>query len=275
MRSVSEWLDGLGLGEYAAAFAENAVDFDLLTKLTADDIRDIGVKRVGDRRRLLDAIAALSEAAAPDRAGPGPDADGGHQAERRQITVMFCDLVGSTALSEKLDPEDLQSLMQTYQQAAGAVIARYDGHVAQYLGDGIMAYFGWPRAHGDDAERAVRASLEMVERIAALATPEPLAVRIGIATGAVVVGETGAGDASVPKMAVGETPNLAARLQALAVPNAIVISPVTRQLVADIFSCEDLGSHELKGIGGPVLASIVLGLRDEPGDDAAAGHPSP
>ena len=180
------------------------------------------------------------------------------EAERRQITVMFCDLVGSTALSEKLDPEDLREVMAAYQKAAGAVIERYEGHVAQYLGDGLMVYFGWPAAHEEDAERAVRASLELIEAVKGVEASEPLRVRIGIATGRVVVGETGAGDASVPKAAVGRTPNVAARLQGLAGPDEIVIAPTTRRLAGGAFDYDDLGEQSLKGIAEPLRAWRVV-----------------
>ena len=180
------------------------------------------------------------------------------EAERRQITVMFCDLVGSTALSEKLDPEDLREVMAAYQKAAGAVIERYEGHVAQYLGDGLMVYFGWPAAHEEDAERAVRASLELIEAVKGVEASEPLRVRIGIATGRVVVGETGAGDASVPKAAVGRTPNVAARLQGLAGPDEIVIAPTTRRLAGGAFDYDDLGEQRLKGIAEPLRAWRVV-----------------
>ncbi len=280
MSDIRQWLKKLGIGEYAEAFEAEKIDLPDLPYVTEDDLKEMGLP-IGPLRRVLAAIKGLQpdESSEPsvEPASTPPDgpARAPPEAERRQITVMFCDLVGSTALSEKLDPEDLREVMAAYQKAAGAVIERYEGHVAQYLGDGLMTYFGWPMAHEDDAERAVRASLEVVDSIATLDAAEPLAVRIGVATGLVVVGGTGAGDASVPKLAVGETPNLAARLQGLAEPNAIVISPVTRELVADRFSCRDLGSHELKGIGERVRASVVLGLHDEEGDDGGEGHPSP
>ncbi len=259
MSDVRAWLEKQGLGQYAEAFAANDVDMSLLPKLTADDVRDIGVASVGHRRRLLEAIAALavegSQEVAASQSGrlpPSSKSNPGTSAERRQITVMFCDLVGSTALSEALDPEDLREVMAAYQNAAGAVITRYDGHVAQYLGDGLMTYFGWPTAHEDDAERAVRAGLEIVEAAKTVAALSPLQVRVGVATGPVVVGETGAGDASVPKHAVGETPNLAARLQGLAKPDEIVIGPSTRRLIAGTFDLEDRGEAALKGIALPV-----------------------
>ena len=258
MTDVGEWLAGLGLEKYAALFAEHEITDDALAYLTEEDLTAIGVA-LGARRRILAAIPALAEPApaAPPR-----------EAERRQITVMFCDLVGSTALSEKLDPEDLRSLMQDYQQAAGGVIERYGGHVAQYLGDGLMTYFGWPQAHEDDAERAVRASLNIVEAVGAM----DLQVRIGIATGPVVVGETGAGDASVPKLAVGETPNLAARLQGLAGADEIVIGPSTRRLLGGTFELVDLGEQALKGIVEPVPAHRVAGLAATEGRFEARTH---
>ena len=179
--------------------------------------------------------------------------------ERRQLTVMFCDLVGSTALTQELDPEPLRELMHAYQQACRTVIDKYDGHVAQYLGDGLMIYFGWPKAHEDDAERAIRASLEIVDTVKkVLLAPEPLQVRIGIATGPVVVGETGAGDASIPKVAVGETPNLAARLQGLSDPDQIVIALTTHRLLGVAFEYADLGEKNLKGFVEPVRAFRIL-----------------
>ena len=174
------------------------------------------------------------------------------EAERRQITVMFCDLVGSTALAEKLDPEDLREVMAAYQKAAGAVIERYEGHVAQYLGDGLMVYFGWPQAHEDDPARAIQSSLDVIDAVNGVDAPYPLQVRIGIATGPVVVGESGAGDASVPKAAVGETPNVAARLQGLAGPDEIVIAPTTHTLAGGTFDYDDIGEHDLKGIVEPL-----------------------
>src|ERR1700723_947472 len=164
---------------------------------------------------------------------------------------MFCDLVGSTALSEKLDPEELGSLLQAYRIHCGEVIARYDGFVARYVGDGILTYFGWPTAHEDDAERALRAALEIVQTVKRASSTEDLSVRIGIATGPVVVGEqAGAGDQS--KLAVGSTPNLAARLQALATASQIVIAASTRRLIGNAFELIDLGEHDLKGIAEPV-----------------------
>jgi class 3 adenylate cyclase len=244
MSDIRAWLESLDLGDYAALFEAEQIDRDALPHLTAEVLKELGVP-TGPRLKMLAAIKAPAAPTALPR-----------EAERRQITVMFCDLVGSTALSEKLDPEDLRTLMQSYQQAAGGVIERYGGHVAQYLGDGLMTYFGWPQAHEDDAERAVRASLDIVEAVGAM----DLAVRIGIATGPVVVGETGAGDASVPKLAVGETPNLAARLQGLAGPDEIVVGASTRRLLGGTFELVDLGEQALKGIVEPVPAHRISGV---------------
>ncbi len=182
-------------------------------------------------------------------------------AERRQLTVMFCDLVGSTALAERLDPEELRDLMQVYQRACGEVIAPYDGHVAQYLGDGLMVYFGWPRAHEDDAVRAIHAGLEIVDAVSELKAATPICARVGIHTGLVVVGETAHGDASIPKAAVGDTPNIAARLQSLAEPSSVVVSERTRSLAGGLFDYADLGAHSLKGVSEPVHLFRVMSKR--------------
>jgi class 3 adenylate cyclase/predicted ATPase len=255
---IADWLRSLGLEQYEPAFRDNAIDGAVLPRLTPDDLKDIGVSQVGHRRKLLDAIAALGDPApaatpaAVDPISPAVTAapSGG---ERRQLTVMFCDLVGSTALSEKLDPEELRSLLHAYRTLCGDVIARYDGFVARYVGDGILTYFGWPTAHEEDAERAVRAALEIVHTVKRASSTEDLSVRIGIATGPVVVGEqAGAGDQS--KLAVGSTPNLAARLQGLAVADQIVIATSTRRLVGSAFELTDLGERDLKGIAEPVHA---------------------
>jgi class 3 adenylate cyclase/tetratricopeptide (TPR) repeat protein/energy-coupling factor transporter ATP-binding protein EcfA2 len=264
MDSLSAWLQMLGLERYAAVFAENEVDLDTLRVLSEADLEQLGLP-FGPRKRLVKALADLASKPAatlvsPSRANQLPSApDSSTEAERRHLTVMFCDLVGSTALAQKLDPEELRDLMQAYQRACGEVISSYDGHVAQYLGDGLMVYFGWPKAHEDDAERAVRASLDVVDAVKSVPAAAPLQVRIGIATGPVVVGETGAGDASVPKVAVGETPNLAARLQGLAGTDEIVVGPTTQRLLGTSFEYRDLGRHALKGIVEPVHAWRVLG----------------
>jgi class 3 adenylate cyclase len=231
---VGSWLRNLGFEQYEAAFRENGVSAEVLRHLTADDLKELGVAAVGHRRQLLVAIAELRDGA-PSAARPAENQLASPSAgERRQLTVMFCDLVGSTALSEKLDPEELRSLLHAYRTLCGDVIARYDGFVARYVGDGILTYFGWPTAHEEDAERAVRASLEIVQTVKRASTTEDLSVRVGIATGPVVVGETaGSGDQS--KLAVGSTPNLAARLQGLAAADQIVIATSTRRLVGNSF----------------------------------------
>src|SRR5690242_17042789 len=259
---VGEWLKSLGLEQYEAAFRENGVNPEILRHLTADDLKELGVVAVGHRRQLLVAIATLQDNNASSQA---TEPSGDHEAstsaddavslggERRQLTVMFCDLVGSTALSEKLDPEELRDLLHAYRTLCGDVIARYDGFVARYVGDGILTYFGWPTAHEDDAERAVRAALEIVETVKRASATEALSVRIGIATGPVVVGEpAGMGDQA--KLAVGSTPNLAARLQALATADQIIIAAATRRLVGNAFELSDLGEHDLKGIVEPMHA---------------------
>ena len=270
---VASWLQQLGLAQYEPAFRDNEVDGDVLPDLTADDLIAIGVTAVGHRRKLLSAIAALGAAApapAPTAtpASVPPPAPAPAQAERRQLTVMFCDLVGSTALSTGMDPEDLRDVIASYQSRCSAAIRRYDGFVAKYMGDGILVYFGYPRAHEDEAERSVRAGLDIVDAMAELnaAVPRPpgveLAVRIGIATGPVIVGDQiGEGTASETAV-VGETPNLAARLQALAQPNQIVVSAATRAMLGDHFDLEDLGAYELKGFAEPVPAWRVLSARD-------------
>jgi len=223
---VASWLQQLGLEQYEPAFRDNFVDGDVLPDLTAEDLIAIGVTPVGHRRKLLSAIAALSAeapaasllAAVAPTPAPAP-VPAPAQAERRQLTVMFCDLVGSTALSTGMDPEDLRDVIASYQSRCSAVIRHYDGFVAKYMGDGILVYFGYPRAHEDEAERSVRAGLDIVDAMAelnvAIRRPQgvELAVRIGIATGPVIVGDQiGEGTASETAV-VGETPNLAARLR--------------------------------------------------------------
>ena len=180
-------------------------------------------------------------------------------AERRQITILFCDLVGSTALSERLDPEDLRSILQAYQKVCGEAVERYGGHVAQYLGDGLMVYFGWPKAHEDDAGRAIRSALDIETSLKSVPATAALQVRIGIASGPVVVGDTGAGDASIPKAAIGETPNVAARCQAMAGADDIVIGTTTHRLAGGAIDYDDLGEHTLKGIVEPVRLWRVAG----------------
>jgi class 3 adenylate cyclase/tetratricopeptide (TPR) repeat protein len=268
------WLRSLGLERYEAAFRENDVNVELLPNLTADDLKDLGITSVGHRRHLLGAIAQLRDndtAPTPAVSATDDDRSSTYAGERRQLTVMFCDLVGSTALSEKLDPEELRSLLHAYRTLCGDVIARYDGFVARYVGDGILTYFGWPTAHEEDAERALRAALEIAHTVKRASSTEDLSVRIGIATGPVVVGETaGAGDQS--KLAVGSTPNLAARLQGLAIADQIVIAASTRRMVGSAFELTDLGEHDLKGISEPVHAwRVERALVTESRFDASRG----
>ena len=260
---VVAWLRGLGLERYAPAFRDNDVDDELLPELTSDDLISIGVTSVGHRRKLLAAIAGLSAempAAALTAAFRDTPEPAGGTGERRQLTVMFCDLVGSTALSARLDPEDLSGLIRSYQACVATTIARFDGFIARYVGDGVLIYFGYPQAHEDDAERAVRAALAVIAAIDEASTlSQSVGVRIGIATGLVVVGEPiGTGEAR-QQTAIGQTPNLAARLQALADSDTVVIADATRRLIGDLFEYRDLGAVELKGVPELLRAWQVLG----------------
>jgi class 3 adenylate cyclase/predicted ATPase len=252
---VGSWLRGLGLERYAAAFRDNEIDWEALPKLTADDLKDLGVVLGSHRHKLLEAIAALrgkTDAAAGQ-------ASAGSAAERRQLTVMFCDLVGSTELSARLDPEDLREVIAAYHGAVADAVRGFDGFVAKYMGDGVLVYFGYPVAHEDDAERAVRAGLDLVEAVSRLDVKSlKLQARVGISTGLVVVGDLIGEGSAREEMVVGETPNLAARLQALAEPGAVVIAAGTRRLVGDLFEYRNLGAVEMKGIAGPVPAWQVL-----------------
>ena len=260
MPSVGEWLASLGLPEYADRFAEHRIDFSTLRDLTDEDLREeLGVVLLGDRRRLLRAIGELAgAAAAAPQLVPGPELSPRHEAERRQVTVMFADLVGSTALSARMDPEDLREIISAYQKCVASTVRRFGGFVARYVGDGVLVYFGYPHAHEDDAERAVEAALELVAAVAGLNMHAPQQIRVGIATGLVVVGHLIPSGESEERGMVGETPNLAARLQGLAEPNMVVIAESTRRLLGSLFQLEDLGVRELKGIAGPVRAWAVL-----------------
>jgi class 3 adenylate cyclase/predicted ATPase len=258
VQRIADWLENLGMSEYAARFAENRIDFSVLPDLTDQDLRELGVV-LGDRRKLLRAIRELDADAAP-LVSPATSSQPVPQdaAERRQVTVLFSDLVGSTALSSYLDPEDLREVISAYQKCVAATVRRLDGFVANYMGDGVLVYFGYPQAHEDDAERAVRAGLELIAAVAGLKTHASLQTRVGIATGLVVVGDLmGSGEAQEHGI-VGETPNLAARLQGIAEPNMVVIAESTRRLVGGLFELEDLGARELKGIAGRVTAWTVL-----------------
>ena len=277
MQEIADWLQKLGLGQYAQRFAENDITFSILSDLTDQDLKEIGVS-LGHRRQLLREIANLGKTAAappsapslPHAALPGAATGSLEQqpmavpkggAERRQLTVLFCDLVGSTELAARLDPEDMGEVIRTYLNRCTEDIQSWGGHVAKYMGDGVLVYFGHPQAHEDDVERAVCAGLALVEAVAGLRTPfaESLGARVGISTGPVVVGELIGEGAAHERNVVGETPNLAARLQALAKPNTVVIGPTTHQLAHAFFEYADLGSHELKGFSTPIQAWQVIG----------------
>jgi class 3 adenylate cyclase/predicted ATPase len=257
---IDGWLRGIGLSQYAEIFRANDIDGELLGRLTNDDLKDIGVASLGHRKKLLEAIAALT--AAPEAPSSIPVAvtepKTHDTAERRQVTVMFADLVGSTTLSVRMDPEDLREVISAYQKCVAETVRRLGGFVARYVGDGVLVYFGYPRAHEDDAERAVRTGLELITAVAGLKTCAPLQVRVGIATGLVVVGHLIQSGESEERGMVGETPNLAARLQSIAEPNMVVISESTRRLLGSFFQLDDLGMRSLKGIAGPVRAWAVL-----------------
>src|SRR4051794_8236665 len=268
--NLTEWLGRQGLGQYAKTFAEHNIEYSVLPDLTENDLEKLGVSSLGHRKKLLRAIEALTAARQP----PGtttaisnatvvvpPPLEQHREAEFRQITVMFCDLVGSTQLSEKLDPEDLQKLIDAYRIGCSTAIRRYGGEVARYFGDGVMAFFGWPRAHEDDAVRAIHAALEIVSGLTKISGPVTLNCRVGVCSGPVVVGEIG--DSGTWSMdAVGETPNIAARLQTLAVANTVLISESTRRLVWAAFDFQDLGLQELKGVTEPLHVYRVLSAKN-------------
>src|SRR5450631_66977 len=259
--TISEWLASLGMSEYAERFADNRIDdVSILRDLTDQDLKDIGVP-LGHRRKMLRAIAEMVGTASTQiKTAPAYEPKPRDDAERRQLTVMFCDLVGSTALSARLDPEDLRGIIAAYHGCCPELVERNAGFVAKYMGDGVLAYFGYPQAYEHDAEHAVRAGLALVEAVPKLATTagSPLQVRVGIATGLVVVGDLIGAGAAQEQAVVGQTPNLAARLQALAEPNMVVIAEGTRRLLGNLFELEDLGTRDLKGIAGPARAWAAL-----------------
>src|ERR1700757_1022181 len=253
---LRRWLRALGLERYEAAFRENAIDYAVLLNLTVEDLKDLGVSLVGHRRKLLDAIAKLRTA--PSDVLSTTDESLSDSAERRQVTAMFSDLVGSTALSARMDPEDLRELISSYQKCVTETVRRFGGFVAKFMGDGVLVYFDYPQAHEDDAERAVRAGLELIGAVAGLKMRAPLQTRVGIATGLVVVGDLiGSGEAQ-ERGIVGETPNLAARLQGTAEPNTVVVAESTRKLLGNLFELQDLGARDLKGISGPARGWAVV-----------------
>ena len=256
---IAGWLASLGLAKYATTFARNEITPEVLPHLSDADLKALGLP-MGPRKLVL---AAITELGKPDMRGTNPAAGSTSrpEAERRQLTVMFVDLVGSTALSGQLDPEEMAEVIRKYQNAVAEEITRVDGHVAKFMGDGVLAYFGWPRAHEDEAERAVRAGLAIAAVVAKLATPakEPLGARVGIATGLVVVGDLVGKGAAQEAAVVGETPNLAARLQSLAEVGCVVVAGATRRLLGELFELVDLGTHDLKGFAHPVQAWLVIG----------------
>jgi class 3 adenylate cyclase/predicted ATPase len=252
MRAIAEWLASIGLEKYAKRFAENAIDFSVVSDLTEQDLKELGVP-LGHRRKMLRAIAELSAAtvAKPPAAG----------AERRQLTIMFCDLVGSAALSGRLDPEDLRKVMFTYNACVTDVIRGYKGNIARYMGDGVLAYFGYPQADEDNVVQATHAGLALVDAVTNLRTDvgAELQVRVGIATGVVVVGDLIGNGAAREQAVVGETPNLAARLQTLAEPGTVLIDANSHRLTGGHFDYRDLGPCAVKGWAEPVPVWQVLG----------------
>jgi class 3 adenylate cyclase len=268
MQQIADWLEKLDLGQYAARFAENEIDVSVLPHLTDQDLKDIGIP-LGHRRKIFAAInqgAGSIQPIAEGTRGVEP------KTQSRQITVLFSDLVGSTALSERLDAEDLREVISAYQTCVAEAVRRFDGFVAKYLGDGVLVYFGYPEAHEDDAERAVRAGLALVAEVGELKTQTSLEARVGIATGLMVVGELIGSGAVQEQAVVAKTPNLAARLQGVAAPNMVVIAEGTRKLVGNLFELEDLGAKDLKGIAGPEHAWAVL--RPSSAESREARHTS-
>jgi class 3 adenylate cyclase len=270
---VSAWLEDLGLGIYRETFEQNAIDWDVLPHLSEGDLEALGIL-LGHRKKLLRAIASLSQSAeamarasVPVSVVPGrqPSHLESDQAERRQLTVMFCDLVDSTALARRLDPESLQDIVRRFLDACSQAIGRYEGYIARYMGDGMMVYFGYPHAHEDDAERAVHSGLAILDAVKPLNRKKPkqgikIAARIGIATGQVVVGELIGQEIAKERPVFGETPNRAARLQVLAKPNQLIVDPTTKRLVGSQFAFRDLGTVSLKGFETPVQAWQVLSV---------------
>ena len=256
MQQIADWLEKLGMSEYAQRFAENGIDVSVLRYLTDQDLEKIGVL-LGHRRKMLAAIAELVGAvqAPPQPALTEPKPK--DTAERRQVTVMFSDLVGSTALSARMDPEDLREVISAYQKCVAETVQRFGGFVAKYMGDGVLVYFGYPRAE-DDAERAVRSGLELIQAVGVLKSSAPLQTRVGIATGLVVVGDLIESGEAQERGIVGETPNLAARLQGVAEPNMVVIAESTRRLLGNLFDLHDLGAKDLKGISSPMRVWAAL-----------------
>jgi len=256
MLDITSFLQSLGLEKYDELFASHDIDLSVAPELTDQDLAQLGLS-LGHRRKFMAAAAKLQERPAPEAILATRHRSGGEMeapVERRQMTVVFIDLVGSTALGEEMDPEDLVDLLQLYRNACVEVIGRYDGFIAQYLGDGIMVYFGFPVAQEHAAERAVRAALEIVEKVSRLKRPDGqlLQTRVGIATGLVLAGEGGGVGPAGEKTVVGDTPNLAARLQSEAEPGSVLVSPSTYRITADFFEYSVLGTRTIKGFREPL-----------------------
>lgn len=275
MSKVALWLSELGLEKYVSAFEEAEIEFADLVHLTDDDLKEVGLP-VGPRRRVNEAIKNLIAGSVLHIQDPqviaskqsdinGSPSVSSPDAERRHLTVMFVDLIGSTEMASKIDPEDMRSVITNYQNTIAGIVTRYEGFVAKFMGDGVLCYFGWPRANEDDAERAVRAGLAMIAAIKEERSPNGdfLATRVGIATGVVIVGDLIGSGATQEAAVVGETPNLAARLQGLALPNQLVLPKETQSLLGDIFELESMGPHNLKGIAEPVDAFAVIGEKTQ------------
>ena len=263
MNDIGQWLEQHGLGQYAEAFANNDIDFRALPTLTEEDLKELGLS-LGHRRILQQAIAEFAERESTetettDQAGEPVVPTG--EAERRQLTIMFCDLVGSTALSESMDLEEYREVLTAYQAAVRKATEHYGGYIARYMGDGLLAYFGYPQAHEGDPERAVRAALTSVDAVSALDLVSPLEVRIGIATGPVVVGDIIGEGASEEAAVLGETPNVAARLQGVAGPNEVIISPSTERLLKNRVEVRRLAHMNLKGLSRPITPYQALRVR--------------
>ncbi len=252
MSELRQWLASQNLENLEAILIENEIDLDVLFDLTDDEMREVGFS-LGARKRLRAAINAAESINL--HAGRGVARTGG-EAERRHLTTMFVDLVGSTELSTQLDPEDMRDVITSYQNAVAGVVTRFEGHVAKYMGDGVLCYFGWPRAHEDDAKRAARSGIDIIQIISGMRAPvgQELAVRVGVATGLVVVGDLIGEGSAQEEAVVGDTPNLAARLQGIAGPGKVVVAPATRQLLGNDFEIKALGEINLKGISEPITA---------------------
>jgi class 3 adenylate cyclase len=257
MTKLLELLKQLGLQQYSGVLTENDIDFDVLTELKESDFEKLGLS-LGHRRKLLRALAALRPA--PSQPEAPPTTPETQEAERRQVTVLFSDLVGSTALANEIDPEDMSALIKRYQDVCAGAIARFDGFIAKFMGDGVLAYFGYPQAQEDAAERSAYAALAIIESLSQLKAPngQALKTRVGIATGLVVIGDIIGSGVAREHSIVGETPNLAARLQTLAEPNSVLVSESTHHLLGRQFDYQSLGKQALKGFGKPVKVWRVL-----------------